>query len=97
MTKKKTDHGTGDDHVTGRGTVKGQHQDPDANVPEGGEAEAPKGDHGSMKGAASTAEDANAGTGGTSHATVGKREQEQAAAAGAEKTQTGRGHRKHED
>ncbi|MFC7734921.1 hypothetical protein ACFQX4_03540 [Roseomonas sp. GCM10028921] len=97
MTKKKTDHGSDDDRVTGRGTVKGRHGDHDANVSEGGEAEAPKRDHGSMKGATSTAEDGAAGTGGTSHATVGKREQEQAAAAGTEKTQTGRGHRKHED
>ena len=96
MTQKKTDHGGGGDRHTGRGAEKGPHPDPDADVPEGGAAEASKRDHGSMKGAASTAEDADAGTGGTSHATVGKREQDQAAAAGAEKTQTGRGHRKHE-
>lgn len=97
MTKKKSDHGGDDDRVTNRGTVKGHHPEPDANVPEGGPAEAPKEAHGAMKGATSTAEDGNAGTGGTSGATVGKREQEQAAAAGAQKTQSGRGHRKHED
>ncbi|WP_338663833.1 hypothetical protein VQH23_01440 [Pararoseomonas sp. SCSIO 73927] len=96
MTKKKTE-GRADDATTNRGTVKGHHEDPDARVPEGGPAEAPKRDHGSMKGAASTAADADAGLGGTSSATSGKREQEAAAAAGEGKTQSGRGHRKHED
>ncbi len=89
MTKKKTHH-AGDDHVTSRGTVKGRHEDPDANVPEGGEAPAPTGGSGFPKGSASKADAEGAGQGeGTSTATVGKREKEQAEAANAGKPQSG--------
>ncbi len=90
MTKKKSSGGS-DDRTTSRGTVKGQHDDPDApRVPEGGKAPSPTGGHGSPKGSASkaTAEGAAAGD-DTSTATVGKREKEQAEAANAGKRQSG--------
>ena len=95
MTKKKTHH-AGDDHITGRGTVKGRHEDPDANVPEGGKAPSPTGSHGAPKGSASKAAAAGAEQGeDTSAATVGKREKEQAEAANAGKRQSG--HPEHGD
>ena len=89
MTKKKTHYAT-DDRTTGRGTVKGHHEDPDANVPEGGVAPAPTGGLGSPKGSASkaAAEGGVAGD-GTSTATAGKREKEEAEAANAGKPQSG--------
>lgn len=89
MTKEKTHH-AGDDRITGRGTVKGHHDDPDANVPEGGVAPAPTGGPGSPKGSASKAAAEGAGQGeDTSTATVGKREKQQAEAANAGKPQSG--------
>lgn len=89
MTKKKSSGGS-DDRTTSRGTVKGQHVDPDANVPEGGVAPAPTEGQGSPKGSASkaAAEGAMAGE-NTSTATVGKHEKEQAEAANAGKPQSG--------
>jgi hypothetical protein len=91
MTKKKSSGGS-DDRTTSRGTVKGQHHDPDDAVPEGGKAASPKQDHGSPKGSASRAiaEGTDMGD-GTSNATVGKREKEQAEAANAGKPQSGHG------
>ena len=90
MTKKKTHH-AGDDHVTSRGTVKGHHEDRDANVPEGGKAPAPTGGPGHAKASASRAADEGVDRGdGASAATVGKREHEQAQAANAGKPQSGR-------
>ncbi len=89
MTKKKTHHET-DDHTTSRGTVKGHHPDPDANVPEGGPAPSPTEGHGAAKGSASKAiaEGAEPGE-DTSSATVGKREKAQAEAANLGKPQSG--------
>jgi hypothetical protein len=89
MTKKKTHHAA-DDRTTSRGTVKGHHEDPDANVPEGGKAPPPTEGQGSPKGSASkaAAEGAIAGD-DTSSATVGKREKEQAEAVNAGKPQSG--------
>ena len=89
MTKKKSSGGS-DDHTTSRGTVKGQHHDPDANVPEGGKAPSPIHGHGAPKGSASKAAAEGGVTGDdTSSATVGKREKEQAEAANAGKPQSG--------
>ena len=93
MAKEKTHH-AGDDHVTGRGTVKGQHADPDANVPEGGKAPAPTGGPGAPKASASKASDEGVDRGdGASAATVGKREKQQAEAANAGKPQSGHSER----
>ena len=93
---KKTHH-AGDDHVTGRGTVKGHHGDPDANVPEGGKAPAPTGGPGAPKASASRTSDEGVDRGeGASAATVGKREHEQAGAANAGKPQSAKAHREHE-
>lgn len=89
MTKKVTRR-EGDDRTTSRGTVKGHHPDPDANVPEGGVAPAPTEGHGSPKGSASKAAAEGAEPGeDTSSATVGKREKQQAEAANAGKPQSG--------
>ena len=89
MTKKKTHHAT-DDRTTSRGTVKGHHEDPDANVPEGGKAPAPTGGPGHPKASASKATDEGVDRGdGASTATVGTREKEQAEAANAGKPQSG--------
>ena len=89
MTKEKTHH-AGDDHVTSRSTVKGHHEDPDANVPEGGKAPAATGGPGAPKASASKASDEGVDRGeGASTATVGKREMEQAQAANAGKPQSG--------
>ena len=96
MAKEKTHH-AGDDHVTGRGTVKGHHGDPDANVPEGGNAPAPTGGPGAPKASASRTSDEGVDRGeGASAATVGKREHEQAGAANAGKPQSAKAHREHE-
>ncbi|MBD0276046.1 MAG: hypothetical protein ICV73_29480 [Acetobacteraceae bacterium] len=89
MTKEKTHH-AGDDHVTSRGTVKGRHEDPDANVPEGGKAPAPTAGPGHAKASASRATDEGVDRGdGASAATAGKREHDQAQAANAGKPQSG--------
>ena len=85
MTKKKTHH-AGDDRVTSRGTVKGQNEDPDANVPEGGKAPAPTRGPGEPLPSASKASAEGTDTGdGTSAATAGKREKEGAEQAGSTK------------
>ena len=87
---KKKSSGGSDDHTTSRGTVKGHHHDPDANVPEGGKAPAPTGGSGHPKASASKASDEGVDRGdGASTATVGKREHEQAQAANAGKPQSG--------
>jgi hypothetical protein len=89
MTKKKSSGGS-DDRTTSRGTVKGDHEDPDANVPEGGVAPAPTEGHGVPKGSASKAAAEGAVVGeDTSSATVGKLEKQQAEAANAGKRQSG--------
>ncbi len=89
MTKKKSGGGA-DDHTTSRGTVKGHHGDPDANVPEGGKAPAPTRGPGAPKASASRTSDEGVDRGeGASTATVGKREMEQAQAANAGKPQSG--------
>jgi hypothetical protein len=73
VAKEKTHH-AGDDHVTGRGTVKGHHGDPDANVPEGGKAPAPTGGPGAPKASASRTSDEGVDRGeGASAATVAGR------------------------
>ena len=55
--------------------MKGQHEDPDANVPEGGKAPAPTGGPGAPKASASKASDEGVDRGdGASTATAGKRE-----------------------
>jgi hypothetical protein len=88
MTKKSS--GGSDDRTTSRGTVKGQNHDPDAAVPEGGQAASPTDGPGAPKASASKADAEGTETGGgTSNATAGKREHEQAAAANAGKPQSG--------
>jgi hypothetical protein len=92
MTKKKTHH-AGDDRVTSRGTVKGQHEDPDANVSEGGVAPAPTRGPGEPLGSTSKALAEGTDTGdGTSTATAGKREKEGAEEAGSMKGQFAKAH-----
>ena len=95
MTKKKTE-GRADDATTGRGTVKGHHEDPDSRVPEGGKAPSPGEGAGHPSPSASRVADEGNEADGTSGATQGKYEKDVAAAAGEAKTQSGRGHRKHE-
>ncbi|HYI83289.1 MAG TPA: hypothetical protein VEX11_08795 [Acetobacteraceae bacterium] len=90
MAKEKTHHAT-DDRTTSRGTVKGHHEDPDAKIPEGGEAAASTDSPGAPKASASKASDEGVDRGdGASTATVGKREKQQAEAANAGKPQSER-------
>ena len=91
MTKKKSGGGS-DDRTTSRGTVKGQHRDPDDAVPEGGEAPAPTRGPGQPLPSESKAIDEGTEMGdGTSGATAGKREKEGAERANAGKPQSGHG------
>jgi hypothetical protein len=88
MAKEKTHH-AGDDRITSRGTVKGQHEDPDASVPEGGKAPAPTRGPGQPLGSESRAvAEGNDIGDGTSSATAGKREKEGAEKAGSMKPQS---------
>jgi hypothetical protein len=93
MAKEKTHH-AGDDRVTSRGTVKGEHHDPDAAVPEGGVAPAPTRRPGQPLGSESRAvAEGNDMGDGTSAATAGKREKEGAERAGSMKPRSDKAHR----
>lgn len=90
--------GEAGDGTADRGTHRGPHGRPDADVPEAGPAPSPVHPDHSPKASASRTRDEGAVAGDdTSTATQGKAEQRHAAEIGATKTQSGRGHRKHGD